>query len=110
MQSISSLLPSFLQGKRNLVMQTSGMPGHAKSSDVKTQLANALLKGEGTARERLQMRRKQAAPSRDGGRRRRVQWIDEVNDLCVLLFTSGSVEMGQDLLAGCVGAGRTVSV
>lgn len=47
------------RGKRNLATQLSGMSSQAsKGSDAKQQLANAILGGEGTARERLAQRRR----------------------------------------------------
>ena len=49
-----------MQGKRYLTHQPSNIGTASKGGDVKSQLASAILHGEGSARERLRMRKAQA--------------------------------------------------
>ena len=49
-----------VQGKRHLTNQPINTGTTSKGGDVKSQLANAILHGEGSARERLRMRKAQA--------------------------------------------------
>ena len=66
MSLISLSLPPSLhlshQGKQHLINQPSNIGTASKGSDVKSQLANAILHGEGSARERLRMRKAAAQP------------------------------------------------
>jgi len=57
--TIGQGVPAFSvpQGKRNLSNQPSNIGSMPKGSNVRMQLANAILRGEGTARERMSRRK-----------------------------------------------------
>lgn len=63
---VASLYCLLTQGKQHLINQPSNIGTASKGSDVKSKLTNAILHGEGSARERLRMRKAQAQPQAQG--------------------------------------------
>ncbi len=92
------------QGKRNLSNSSSGIGAISRgmTTNVKSRLADAILgRGELTARERLQLRRKQQQQGGEPGRLApqpvvAVEWLRSPS-----VHSRGS-EVGQDVLAGSI--------